>query len=149
MIMSAFHWTIYSCVFLLQYCSYGILKQRWPHMVGNSTRLLRGCRKGLDRNVCIQIKCWETASYLYVSNESVSYSVMSHSLRSPGLQPVRLLCPWNSPGKNPGMASHSLLQGIFPTQGLNPSLPHCRQILYHLSPQGSGHVCVTNQQLLR
>ena len=48
----------------------------------------------------------------------------------------------HSPGKNPGMVSHSLLQGIFPTQRLNPSLPHCRQILYHLSHQGSGHVCV-------
>ena len=35
------------------------------------------------------------------------------------------------------MSSHSLLQGIFPTQGLNPGLLHCRQILYHLSHQGS------------
>ena len=37
-------------------------------------------------------------------------------------------CPWNSPGQNP--CSHSLLHGIFSTQGLNPGLPHCRQILY-------------------
>ena len=44
-----------------------------------------------------------------------------------------LIKPWNSPGKNTGMGSHSLLQGIFPTRGLNPSLLHCRQILYHLS----------------
>ena len=36
-----------------------------------------------------------------------------------------------------GMGSHFLFQGIFPTQGLNPSLPHCWQILYHLSHQGS------------
>ena len=35
------------------------------------------------------------------------------------------------------VASYSLLQGIFPTQGLNPDLPHCRQILYQLSYQGS------------
>ena len=54
-----------------------------------------------------------------------------------GLQPVRLLCPWGSPGKNTGMCSHSLLQGIFPSQGLNPGLLLCRQILYHLSHQGS------------
>ena len=46
-----------------------------------------------------------------------------------------LLCPWNSPGKNSGVGSHSLLQGIFPTWGLNPSLLHCKQILYHLSHQ--------------
>ena len=41
--------------------------------------------------------------------------------------------PWNSPGKNTGVGSHSLLQPIFLTQGLNPGLLHCRQIPYHLS----------------
>ena len=41
------------------------------------------------------------------------------------------------PGKNSGVGCHALLQGIFTTQGLNPGLPHCRQILYHLSHQGS------------
>ncbi|KAB0353935.1 hypothetical protein FD755_023370 [Muntiacus reevesi] len=39
--------------------------------------------------------------------------------------PARLLCPWDSPSKNTGVGSHSLLQGIFPTQGLNPGLLHC------------------------
>ena len=43
----------------------------------------------------------------------------------------------DSPGKNTGVGCHALLQGIFPTQGLNPSLPHCMQILYRLSYQGS------------
>ena len=38
--------------------------------------------------------------------------------------------PWNSPGQNTGVGSLSLLQGIFPTQGSNPGLPSCRQILY-------------------
>ena len=42
--------------------------------------------------------------------------------------------PWDSPGKNTGVGCRFLLQGIFPTQGLNPGLPHCRQTLYHLSP---------------
>ena len=46
------------------------------------------------------------------------------------LYPIRLLCPWNSPGKNTGVVSHSFLQGIFLTQDSNLSLPHCRQILY-------------------
>ena len=50
--------------------------------------------------------------------------------------PVRLLCPWDSPGKNTGVGGHSLLQGIFLTQGSNPGLLHCRQILDHLSHQG-------------
>ena len=42
-----------------------------------------------------------------------------------------------SPGNKTGVGCHALLQGIFPTQGLNPGLPQCRQILYHLSHQGS------------
>ena len=46
-----------------------------------------------------------------------------------------LYSPWNFPGQNTGIGGHSLLHGIFPTQGLNPGLPHC--ILYHLSHQGS------------
>ena len=45
----------------------------------------------------------------------------------------------DSPDKNTGVGCHALLQGIFPTQGLNPGLLHCRQILYHLSHQGSPH----------
>ena len=42
----------------------------------------------------------------------------------------------NSPGRSTGVGNHSLLQGIFPTQGLNLVFPHHRQILYHLSHQG-------------
>ena len=49
---------------------------------------------------------------------------------------TRLLCPWDSPGKNTGVSCHVLLPGIFLTQGLNPGLPHCRQILYLPSHQG-------------
>ena len=43
----------------------------------------------------------------------------------------------DSPGQNTGVGCHALFQGIFPTQGSNPGLPHCRQILHHLSHQGS------------
>ena len=46
------------------------------------------------------------------------------------------LCPWNFPGKKTGMGCHFLPQGIFPNQGLNPCLLHCKQILYRLSHQG-------------
>ena len=49
-------------------------------------------------------------------------SVMSDSLWPYGLYPTRLLCPWDSPGKNAGMGCHALLQGTLPTQGSNPSL---------------------------
>ena len=48
--------------------------------------------------------------------------------------------PWNSLGQNTGVGSLSLLQGIFPTQGLNPGLLHCRQILYQLSHKGSPRI---------
>ena len=48
--------------------------------------------------------------------------------------------PWNSPGQNTGVGSLSLLQGIFPTQGLNPGLSHCRQILYQLRHEGSPRI---------
>ena len=51
--------------------------------------------------------------------------------------PTRLLCPWDFLGKNTGVGSHSLLQGILLTQGLNQGLLHCRQILYCLSYHGS------------
>ena len=57
----------------------------------------------------------------------MSYSLWLHGLYS----------PWNSPGQNTGVGSLSLLQGIFPTQRLNPGLLHCRQILYQLSHKGS------------
>ena len=48
------------------------------------------------------------------------------------LYPARLLCPWDSIGKNPGVGCHFLLQGIFPTQGSNPRRLHFRLILYYL-----------------
>ena len=69
--------------------------------------------------------------------QSISHAVVSDSLRLHGLQPARLLCPWNSPGKNTGVGSHSLLPGIFLTQGSNPGFLHWRQIVHYLSHLGS------------
>ena len=61
-----------------------------------------------------------------IINECISHSVMSHSatLRTVA---ISLLSPWNSLGKNTGVGYHSLLQGIFQTQGSNPHLLHYRQ----------------------
>ena len=67
--------------------------------------------------------------------ERESCSVVSDSLRPHGLQPTRLLSPWNFPGKSTGVGCHFLLKGTFPTQGSNLGLPHCRQMLYYLSHQ--------------
>ena len=57
--------------------------------------------------------------FLSMESESESPSVVSDSLRPHGLH-----SPWNSPGKNTGVGRLPLLQGIFPTQGLNPGLPY-------------------------
>ena len=65
-------------------------------------------------------------------SESGSHSVVSDSLRYHGLY-----SPWNSPGQNPGVGGLCLLQGIFPSQGLNPRLPHCRALLHQLSYEGN------------
>ena len=77
---------------------------------------------------------WKTLLSFY-SVCVLSCSVMSDSLQP--MEPARLLCPWNSPGKNTGVGYRSLLWGIFLTQGLNPGFLHCRHILYRLSHQGS------------
>ena len=77
----------------------------------------------------IYIYC--TESWFCFRGESTSRSIVSDSLL-----PHRMYSPWTSPGQNTGVGSHSLLQGIFPTQGQNPSLPHCRRILYQLSHKG-------------
>ena len=73
-----------------------------------------------------------TLDFLSYESKSVSHSVRSNSLWPHGLQPTRLLCPWHFPVKNTGVGSHSLLQGIFLTQGSNPGLLHWKCILYHL-----------------
>ena len=66
--------------------------------------------------------------------KSESRPIVSDSLQPHGLY---IYSPWNSPGQNTGVGSCSFLQGLYPTQGSNPGLPHCRQILYQLSHQVS------------
>jgi len=74
-------------------------------------------------------------NYHHLKLESESLSVMSDSL-----QLHELYSPWNPPGKNTGVGSLSLFQGIFPTQGSNPGLLHCGRILYQLSHKGSSRI---------
>ena len=64
--------------------------------------------------------------------------------------PARLFRPWDFPGKNTGVGCHFLLQGIFPTQGSNLGLLHCRQTLHHLSHQESHNerVCAPQWKIL-
>ena len=70
-------------------------------------------------------------------------SVTFDSMRPYELQPTRLLCPWDSPGKNTGVGCHALFQGIFPTQGSNPCLLHWQADSLPLSHLGSC-MCITS-----
>ena len=83
---------------------------------------------------------YKTETFLYVENSLIGIKGLSEGRIDceTGIEiytSTRLLCPWNSPGKNTGMGCHYLLQGIFLTQGSNLGLLHCRQILYCLSHQ--------------
>ena len=75
---------------------------------------------------CYLLKCWSLSrAWLFATPWTAAH---------------RLLCPGDFPSKDTGVDCHFLLQGIFPTQALNPGPLHCRQILYRLSYKGSPHV---------
>ena len=108
---------------------------------------------------CLGFRNWDVSEDTGLPSSSaergsISHSAASDSLRVHGLQLPRLLCPWNSPGKNTGVGIHSLLQGIFLTWGSNLGLLNCRQILYWLSNLGcfwglwsSKILCRANRQM--
>ena len=75
------------------------------------------------------VLCQSSHSFKFFLFIRVCCSLLSNFLLPHELQPARLFCPWNSPGKNIGVGCHFLP----PTQGLNPGLLHCRQIFYSLS----------------
>ena len=77
---------------------------------------------------------WNIIVSLVVVVELLSHVQL---LQLHGLKLARLLCLWDSPGKNAGVGCHFLIQSIFPTQESNPGLLHCRQTLYRLIHQGS------------
>ena len=87
---------------------------------------------------------WATVSRVTKRHDWSSLACM-HVWKWKSLSPV-LLCdpmdcsPWNSPGQNTVVGSLFLFQGIFPTQGSNPGLLHCRWILYQLSHKGSPRI---------
>ena len=89
-------------------------------------------------------------SFMYVSGHLYMCYSLIRSFHLPEWVKVAQLCltlcdpidysPWNSPGQNTGVVSFPLLQGIFPTQGSNPGLPQCRQILYQLSHKRNSRI---------
>ena len=74
--------------------------------------------------------------YFTVERKQSEVTQLCLTLQPCGLQPTRLLHPWDFPGKSTGVSYHFLLQGIFLTQGSNPGLSHCRQTFYHLGHHG-------------
>ena len=75
--------------------------------------------------------CYEDHRKQWITILKVKVAQLCPTLQAHGYS------PWNSPGQNTGVGSLSLLQGTFLTQGLNPGLPHCRQIPYQLSHKGN------------
>ena len=127
----------------------------WIHFISFSS-LIAGARtsktvlnnSGKNRHPCLDLRenafSFPPLMIMFADGLSCVWMCVSRSVVSDSLQPHRLgppptpaLCPWNSPAKSTGAGCHFLLQGIFPTQGSNHSIPHCRQTLYHLSHQGS------------
>ena len=89
--------------------------------------------------------CLRRKTHPTMKERKWSHSVMSNSLRPHGLQPTRLLRPWDFPGESTGVGCHCLLQGIFPTQEWNPGLSHWGQTLDCPSRLGSpNHEYQTN-----
>ena len=82
-----------------------------------------------ERGQMIQRAKYHLIPFVWCSFFFLSRSIVSNSLRPHGLY-----SPWNSPIQNTRMGSLSLLQGIFPTQGSNPGLPHCRRIILPAEP---------------
>ena len=96
------------------------LDMTWPLNNSNNTCIIVFKSK-LDKVLCLCLVAQSCQTLCNATNCSPSGSSVHGT----------------SPSKNIGVNCHALLQEIFPTQGSNPGLPHCRQILYHLSHQGS------------
>ena len=110
-------------------------KERYTHLNAGFQRIARR-----DKKVFLSDQCKEREKNnrtektidtkgTFDAKRPWSCSVVSDSLRPHGLQPTRLLCPWDFPGTSTGVGCHVLLQGIFLTQESNLGLPHCRQTL--------------------
>ena len=114
-----------------------------PWGVHSHYRILQK-KEGQDAALCLEEVCETDWIQLKVSNPSGVLCLVTQLCLtlydSTNCSPPGSSVHGSSLGKNTGVACHALLQGIFPTQGLNPGLPNCRQILYHLSHQGSPRI---------
>ena len=90
-----------------------------------------------DAQQCQLDSCHNPPINIYLSGTWNQRSERKSLSMSSYLRPHGLYSPWNAPGQYTGVGNLFLLQGIFPIQGSNPGLPHCRRILYQLSHKGS------------
>ena len=116
-----------------------LFARRYPHNVSNCSSFLGQVTfTFVFRSLTNQHFSWLFNDFVKTigTHTSLFCSLFNRSVVSNLFDPMYynwLLCPWISSVKNTGVGCHSLYQGIFLTQGSNPSLPHCRQILYCLS----------------
>ena len=94
-----------------------------------------GCSHEIKRHLLVGRKAMTNLDSILKSSSVQSLSCV-WLFATPWTVPIRLLCPWDFPGKSAGVDCRFLFQGIFSTQGSNPGLPRCRQTLYRLSHQG-------------
>ena len=139
LLYSPLHWELHPPFYFLQILSpyffvFGFQWSERTKILASNTSLPR--KRSLVGSIPQGHKQSNMAEHSRLQSETESHSVVSDSLRPHGLY-----SPWNSPGQNTGVGSLSLLQGIFPTHGFYPGLPHCRQILDQLSQQGK-HSCL-------
>ena len=87
------------------------------------------------RSKCLSISWLQSSSILILESKKIKWKSLSHIWLFASPWTV-----WNPPARNTGVGSLSLLWGIFPTQGWNPDLPHCRRILYQPSHKGSPRI---------
>ena len=112
-----------------QPCSWPLDFEQIPLSVSTDPTGAGRCQvQGGSKN-CV-LNRWRCPRDNYVEAESGSES---HSVVSDSWPPRGLYSPWNSPGQNTAVGNLPLPQGIFPTQGSNPGLPHCGRILYQLN----------------
>ena len=100
---------------------------------GGGFFLLPGSRNFLIVGILLIFTVYSWKEKTQKFKAKIELELQSCSVMSDSLRPHGLYSPWRSPGRNTGVGSCSLLQGIFPTQVSNPGLLHCRWILYWLS----------------
>ena len=132
------HWELETGMYTLLYLKHITIRTNY---IAQGTRTifcnnLNGKKIWNKIDTCItdSLCCIPETNTILKIDYVLSLSVVSDSLRFHGPQSTRFLCPWGFCRQE---GCHALLQGIFPTQGSNPGLPHCRRILYHLTHQGS------------